>query len=486
MNEVPMNEILTRPAVDTARMIRRRELRAVDVVEATIDRIEAVNPALNAMVADRFDAARREAAAADETIRRGGADLPPLLGVPCTIKEAFALEGMPNSSGLVSRAGVRATTDAVAVRRLRAAGAIPLGVTNVSELCMWMESDNKVYGLTRNPYDPARTVGGSSGGEAALLGAGAAPFGLGSDVGGSIRMPAFFCGVFGHKPTGGLVANRGQFPDASNEGSRYLTTGPMCRRAADLMPLLRILAGPDPADPRVVPWRLGDPDAVRCEGLRVFVVPDNGLLPVAAVLRAAQDRAAEALAARGARVEPLRIEGLRHSLEIWSSMLRLAGGPSFKSLMGGGPEVPAGRELGRWLLGRSAHTLPAIGLGLLESLEGMAPGRSARWMRRGVALRRELSDLLGDDGLLLYPSYPKPAPRHHGPLLPPIQWVYTAVFNALELPVTQVPLGLERRGLPLGVQVVASHGRDHVSIAAARWLEEDLGGWTPPPGFPSS
>ena len=101
-------------------------------------------------------------------------------------------------------------------------------------------------------------------------------------------------------------------------------------------------------------------------------------------------------------------------------------------------------------------------------------------MRRGLALKREISDLLGDDGLLLYPPYTRPAPRHHTPLLPPFQWVYTAIFNALELPVTQVPLGLDRRGLPLGVQVVASHGRDHLSIAAARWLEEDLGGWTPP------
>ena len=480
-----MDEILTRPAIELADLIRRRDLRAVDLVAAAITRIEAVNPTLNAMVQDRFDAARREAAAADRRAARGGA-LPPLLGVPCTIKEAFALEGMPNSAGLVSRRGVRATTAAVAVRRLRDAGAIPLGVTNVSELCMWMESDNRVYGLTRNPYDPTRTVGGSSGGEAALLGAGAAPFGLGSDVGGSIRMPAFFCGVFGHKPTGGLVPNGGQFPNASNEASRYLTTGPMCRRAADLAPLLRILAGPPHEVPRSLPWRLGDPDRVSAKGLRVFVVPDNGWLPVAPSLRAAQQRAADALVARGATVEERPIEGLRDSLPIWSSMLRLAGGPSFKSLMGGGPPVPAGRELLRWALGRSPHTLPAIGLGLLESLEGLAPGRSAHWMRRGLALRRELSDLLGVDGLLLYPPYTTPAPRHHTPMLLPFQWVYTAIFNVLELPVTQVPLGLDRRGLPLGVQVVASHGRDHLSIAAARWLEEDLGGWTPPPGFPSS
>ena len=475
-----MDPLLTRSAVEIARMIRGGELAATEVVDAAIVRIEEVNPALNAMVAYRFDAARQEAADADRQVAAGGR-LPPLLGVPCTIKEAFALEGMPNTSGLVSRKGVTATRDAVVVRRLRAAGAIPLGVTNVSELCMWMESDNRVYGLTRNPYDQGRTVGGSSGGEGALIGAGAAPFGLGSDVGGSIRMPAFFCGIFGHKPTGGMVPNRGQFPDASNEGARYLATGPMCRRAEDLMPLLRIMTGPDPEDQRCVPWRLGDPDRVSPGDLRVFSVTDNGWLPVAPALRDAQQRAADALAARGARVEERRIEGLADSLPIWSSMLRLAGGPSFKSLMGGGPEVNAPAELLRWFGARSDHTLPAIGLGLLESLEGLAPGRSAHWMRRGLALKQELATLLGNDGLLLYPPYTRPAPRHRTPLLFPVQWVYTAIFNAMELPVTQVPLGLDARGLPLGVQVVASHGRDHISIAAARWLEEDLGGWVPPP-----
>jgi len=247
------------------------------------------------------------------------------------------------------------------------------------------------------------------------------------------------------------------------------------------MPLLRILAGPDPEDPRCLPWRLGDPDRVDPRSLRILVVPDNGWIPVSSSLREAQRRAADALAARGARVEVRRLEGLRDSLPVWSSMLHLAGGPTFKELMGRGKAVDAFRELRRWLRGRSPHTLPAIGLGLLESAESLSHRRTASWARRGQTLRRELAGLLGNDGVLLYPPYPMSAPRHHVPLLPPLLWVYTAIFNALELPVTQVPLGLDPRGLPLGVQVVASHGCDHLSVAAARWLEEDLGGWVPPP-----
>ena len=141
--------------------------------------------------------------------------LPPLLGVPCTIKENFAFVGTPQASGLLARAHIVNDHDAPAVARLRAAGAIPLGVTNTSELCMWMESFNKVYGITNNPYDPTRTVGGSSGGEGAIIGSGASPFGLGADVGGSIRMPAFFNGVFGHKPSPLLIPNGGQYPAAT-------------------------------------------------------------------------------------------------------------------------------------------------------------------------------------------------------------------------------------------------------------------------------
>jgi fatty acid amide hydrolase 2 len=477
-----MNHLLESSATEIARRIRTGETTSVEAVEAHIARLREVNPTLNAMVADRFDEALDEARAADRRVAAGGPDgLPPFWGVPCSIKEAFAVAGMPQTGGLLARKGHVADKDAATVARLRAAGAIPLGVTNVSELCMWMESNNTVYGRTSNAYDPTRTCGGSSGGEAAVVGAGAAPFGLGSDIGGSIRMPAFFNGVFGHKPTGGMVPATGQFPISHGAALRMLATGPICRRAEDLWPLLRILAGPDGEDDGCVPFALGDPDTVRIEGLRVLDVEDNGCVRVSDDLRDAQRRAAEALARRGARVERARVPDLKWSLPIWSSLMALAGGPSFAERLGSGVPVSAAAELVRFLLGRSAHTLPAIGLVAIERLQGTSPGMMNRFAEKGRLLREELVERIGPNGVMLYPSYPTPAPKHGKPLLPPFQWVYTAILNAMQMPSTQVPLGLNAQGLPLGVQVVAVHGRDHVSIAVARVLEEEFGGWVPPP-----
>ncbi len=475
--------LLRASARDLAARIRRRELTSRQVVEAHVAWIRRVNPDLNAVVRERFGEALREADEADARVREGRVDeLPPLHGVPCTIKEAFRLTGMPNSSGLVSRRSVIADSDAVTVARLRAAGAIPLGVTNVSELCMWMESDNRVYGRTNNPYDRRRTVGGSSGGEGAIVGAGGSPFGLGSDIGGSIRMPAFFNGVFGHKPTGGLVPGSGQYPCAEGAALRYLTTGPLCRRAEDLMPLLRILAGPDGEDTGCTPFQLGDPEALAIDQLEVLSVEGNGALAPEPALVDAQRRVARHLERKGARVRVARIEDLRHSLEVWSSMLAASEGPSFAELMGEGVPVAAGRELVKWMLGRSEHTLPAIGLALLEKLPALVPSESTKAIEIGRRLRETLLQEIGPRGVMLYPSYTKRAPIHHTALLPPIQWSYTAVLNVMELPVTQVPLGLHR-GLPLGVQVAAVHGNDHLTIGVALELERAFGGWVPPGRF---
>ncbi|MHB8879010.1 MAG: amidase, partial [Myxococcaceae bacterium] len=259
----PAQPLLACSAVELARRIRQGEVTSRRVCEAHIEQIQRVNPAINAVVAERFEAALAEADAADAAVRAGPRDsLPPFHGVPCTIKEAFAVRGMPNTAGLVARRARLSGQDAPTVARVRAAGAIPLGVTNISELCMWMESDNRVYGRSNNPYDPTRIVGGSSGGEGAIIGAGGSPFGLGSDIGGSIRGPAFFNGVFGHKPTGGLVPSSGQYPRSEGASMRLMTTGPLARRAEDLYPLLRVLAGPDADDPSCRPMKLGDPAGV--------------------------------------------------------------------------------------------------------------------------------------------------------------------------------------------------------------------------------
>jgi fatty acid amide hydrolase 2 len=477
------SKLLALSATELARRIRAGELRSRQVVDAHIAHIEWVNPSLNALVRHRFEDARREADEADRR-RDAGGSLPPLHGVPCTIKECFEVRGLPQTGGLHRRKDHVAPRDAPTVARLREAGAIPLGITNVSELCMWMESDNPVYGRTNNPHDPARTVGGSSGGEGALVGAGASPFGLGSDIGGSIRMPAFFNGVFGHKPTGGLVPNSGQFPTSENDALRYQTVGPLCRRAEDLPLLVSVLAGPDGEDPACRAMELGDPGAVDLSRLRVLSVPDDGRTFVSAPLRAAQAKAAAHLAKLGAKVEEARFEGLRDALEIWASMLQTAQTTPFTLLLGNGEEeVALLPELARFARGEGRHSLPALALGAVEKVTKRLDGRARTMCERGRALRAALVRALGEDGVMLYPSYATVAPRHRVPMLWPFLWVYTAILNVMELPVTQVPLGLDAGGLPLGVQVAATHGNDHLTMAVALELERAFGGFRRPARF---
>ncbi len=476
-----MSQHLLASATEMAAAIAAREVTSADVVEAHIEQVRRVNPSINAVVQDRFEVARAEARAADEAVAAGAPDLPPLHGVPCTIKECFALDGMKQCAGLASKAARVPDEEAPTVERLRGAGAIPLGVTNLSELCMWMESNNRVYGRTNNPYDLRRIVGGSSGGEGAIVGAGASPFGLGSDIGGSIRMPAFFCGVFGHKPSGGLVPGTGQYPVAHGDALRYLTTGPLCRRADDLWPLLQLLAGPDGTDTGCEPFALGDPADVDVSELTVLHIPDNGTTPVTKELRDAQRRVADHLESRGAQVRTPSLAGLRKSFDIWGAMLHEAGGPTFTELMADGDgRWSATMKLVRWATGGGVHTLPALALCLLERTADFPKGRAAKWAAKGVELRQQLEDELGPNGVMLYPPYARTAPKHYQPMLRPFEWVYTAILNVMQLPATQVPLGLDSRGLPLGVQVAAAHGNDHLTIAVAKELEDAFGGWTPP------
>ncbi|KAG8447701.1 hypothetical protein GDO86_014992 [Hymenochirus boettgeri] len=346
--------------------------------------------------------------------------------------------GMPQSSGLLSRRFVYSESDAVVVSRLKRAGAIPLGVTNCSELCMWYESSNKVYGKTRNPYNPQHIVGGSSGGEGCILAAGGSVIGVGSDIGGSIRIPAFFNGIYGHKPTTGIVPNDGQHPNAYGCRTAFLCTGPMCRYAEDLILVFKVMAG---------------------EALIKHLEKSLGV-----------------------NVQPVSIPNLRYSFQIWSAMMSSDGdtGESFSDLMGDGNAFWPTFELLKWILGISKHTLPGIALALTEKLSKWNTKGNEMMVKKGGSLREEISSLLGNDGILIYPSHPKIAPRHHEPLGMPFNFAYTGIFNVLGLPVTQCPLGLSQAGLPLGIQLVASHHNDHLTLALARYLERTFCGWKPP------
>jgi fatty acid amide hydrolase 2 len=476
-----MNELLRMSAKQIAKLIRNGEVSSREAVGVHIERIKQVNPTINAVVAERFELAMAEAEQADRELKSSVPDqLGPLHGVPCSIKESFALVGMPNSGGLSARKNVFPKKDATCVARLRAAGAIPLGVTNISELCMWMESNNHLYGCTNNPYDPKRHVGGSSGGEGAIVGAGGTPFGLAADVAGSIRLPAFFNGVFGHKPTGCLVPSTGQYPIAANQARRYLCTGPIARRAEDLMPLLEILAGPDGQDEVCRKFELGDPAQVDLSKIKVLDVASNGAIKVDPDLRQGQERAARALASAGANVEPTEIPELKDSFYIWSAMMRAAGGPTFSEMLGEGRALNLWLELPRWALRRSVHTLPALGLAALEKLPDLMPRLNRKSLERAPELKAELVRRIGPQGVMLYPTFSTPAQIHHRAIFKFFHSGYTSIMNVMELPSTQVPLGLNSQGIPLGVQVIATHGNDHLSIAVAMALEKALGGWRPP------
>ncbi|XP_074644786.1 fatty-acid amide hydrolase 2-A-like isoform X2 [Tubulanus polymorphus] len=477
------NDILLQSATSLAKKIRTRELTSEQVVQAFIDRVEKVNPIINACIAECYNTALEEAKAVDEILDSGNLDesyseeKKPFLGVPISVKTAFALNGMPFSSGLVSRKNVFADFDAPIVQNAKNCGAIPIVVTNCSELCMWWESANNIYGTTKNPYNTARIVGGSSGGEGAILAAGGAVLGIGSDIGGSIRMPSFFNGIFGHKPSKGIINNEGQFPMCDGKDVDYLTSGPMCRYADDLESWFNILAGSDISN-------LKSSGMVDVKKLKFYYMEDDGGCPVVKSLhpelRAAHRKVVEHIqSSLGIEVETINIKEMVHSLQIWSTLMsaRLTGGSSFASLMGNGVEVNVWLELLKWTIGCSKHTFPAIGLGIMERFSGNDQEFNEKMIEMCDELKEKFQKLLSDDGILLYPTHPTPAPYHNQPITMMFNFAYTAIFNVLGLPATSCPLGLGSDGVPLGIQVIASHANDYNCFAVAREIEKAFGGW---------
>ena len=471
-----MTPLTHRSATELAAMIKSGETTSSDVVEAHIEVLERIEH-LNALAVERFDLARDEAAAADARIRDGDRDLPPLHGVPMTIKEMFSVDGMPNTGGYPHRRKFRPTADAPVVARMRDAGAIILGLGNTCGFLIWIESNNPLYGRVSCAYDSSRTAGGSSGGDGAIVGSGGAPIALGSDLGGSIRIPAYFNGVFGHLPTPGLVPLTGHFPMPDGELRRRLSPGPLARRSADLMPVLRLIAGPDGDDPYVEDLALGDPADVSIRGLPVVLATHASTLPLRPVLRDAIDRAADGLADRGADVRRAPFKEMRWAFAQFGATVAAE-----IDLLNSWEKVTASTKPG----GRSGRAplavrAPAALLKVVES----APVRTVRTQaaRRLVDSAQRAQDTLEDtigDGVLLYPPFPRLVPKHRHTIGQPWLATNTAIFNLYGLPATQVPLGLGDKGLPLGVQVVAGAGRDHVAFAVAAELEDLFGGWVDP------
>jgi len=476
---------LLESATSLAEKIRMQKIKSEDVVKAYISRINQVNLILNAVVDRRFEEAIDEAKEVDKLISSGEKTIDelavekPFLGVPFTTKESIQVKGLHNAGGLVARKNIIAEEDAPAIRLMRDAGAIIIAVTNTSELCMWWESNNKIYGRTRNPYNTTRIVGGSSGGEACNLAAAGSVIGIGSDIGGSIRMPCFFNGIFGHKATFGTAPVGGQVPKCEGPRLDYLMVGPMCRYATDLMPIYKVLS-------KGCSNKLNLDKKVDLKKLKVYYIEDDGGFPLISPVHPELKTAMKKVVyhfdkAHGVKGEIVHIKELFNSLGIWGSKMNQGGKKCFAQLLTDDKgEINIGLEFLKWCLFMSNHTLPALMLSIFEKIEQRGPEYHQRMNDKCAALRSQIQDLLGDNGVLLYPSHPKPAPYHNQPIIQPFNFAYTAIFNMLGFPSTQCPLGLSSAGLPLGVQVIGNLYKDHNTLAVGLELEKAFGGWLPP------
>lgn len=479
----PEGELLTSSAVTLAAMVRRRQVSPRELLQAHFDRIDAVNPHLNAVVEHCRARALREADAWGDAVANAADPdaLPPFAGVPCTIKEHYAVEGMRQTGGLWRRRDVVASGDAELVARMRRAGLIVMGTTNVPEALMWFETVNRVYGRTTNAYSVDHLSGGSSGGEGAIVGAGGSPIGLGGDIGGSIRNPAFFNGVAGHKASGGRIPETGSWPGVSGQLARYKVCGPLTRRVEDLVALMPLLAGPDGKDLSVDGPDWGAPPAFTAARTRVFVFDDNGIARPSAEMAAATERTALALERAGFEVERWRPPGTEQALQMWLGALD-QGDKSFLDSLGDGGDVDLGRNWLRLPIGKSEHIFPSLVLATLERAMSGAQGQSAKWAGLAPALQRSIEDKLGDDGVLLLPGFHRAAMRHGADAMSAVLgFTYCAMFNPLELPATSVAVGYGELGLPLGVQVVGRRNNDHLTLWVAGQVEALMGGWRPGP-----
>jgi len=461
-------------AREIAAQIRRKEVSPVEVARAHLDRIERLNPTLNAFVDYQPEAVLAQAREAEKAIRRGD-ELGPLHGVPVSIKSSIDVAGHLCEAGSRLRAGYIAVADAPLVVRLRAAGAVILGVTNTPELLMAWETDNLLYGRTNNPWDVTRTAGGSSGGEAAAIAAGLSAGGVGSDGGGSIRVPAHFCGICGLKPTPGRIPSTGHFPKSGGPFALIGVVGPMARTVEDVRTLFEVMAGWDDGDPCAAPVEVREIHEKVVEAIPIGFFEDDGRTPVTEETRSAVNHAASLLSGCGFHVEPLRPEGLEPARRLWWEFFGTAGGMILGPILRGRESdlSPILREFQAWTNAAPAHT----GESLL-----------AAWLGRD-AVREEVLLQMRKYPVLICPTAAIPA-FHHGEREWQVEgktvkyldaWSYCEWFNLLGFPAAVVPMGYSEQGLPIGVQIVGRPWEEEVVLAVAAKLEKESGPWPAPP-----
>jgi amidase len=479
-----------RSAGDLAQALMKREISALELTDQFIARIEALDGDLNAVPVRDFARAREAARKADAALARG--ERRPLLGVPVTIKESYNVAGLPTTWGIPAFKDFVAEEDALAVARLKDAGAVVLGKTNVPLGLGDWQSYNDIYGATNNPWDRTRTPGGSSGGSSAALAAGFGPLSLGSDIGGSLRVPAHFCGVCAHKPTHAIVASRGHVPPALPAwpvAVDLAVIGPMARSVDDLSLALDIIAGPDEAA-EGRGYRLSLPPARRDKlaEFRVLFIADHPLLPTSPEVGAALERLATQLAAAGVDVKretPL-LPDLAASARLYAKLLN--------AVMSARLPDEQHHEM------RAAvEKIPADDESFMAELARGAVMSHREWLRADFArhgLKQQWRALFREFDVVICPPSATPAFRHDPstpqearkiavggkefPYFHQLAWAELA--TTCGLPATVIPIGVNE-GLPIGVQIIGPEFEDRTPLAFARGVEREFGGFVAPPGY---
>ncbi len=451
--------------------IRSKNVSPVEIVELHLKRIESLQPKLNAFVHLDAEGARQQARAAESSVLRG-TQLGPLNGVPLSIKSCIDVAGWPCPTGSLLRKDFVPKQDAPLVSRLKAAGAILLGNTNTPEFLMAYETDNLLTGKTSNPWDLAHSAGGSSGGEAAAIAAGCSAGGVGSDGGGSIRVPAHFCGICGLKPTPGRIPATGHFPPGAGAFSWLGVVGPMARTIADVRALFEVMAGPDAGDAlsAPVPLRAYREDELR--GMRIGILESEALGVATPETRAAVERAAKSLGERGFTVEPFRLEGLDRVLDLWWFFFGPVIGNLFHHSVAGHED-----KISPMLREYLSYATSGDPITLHEFTKACADRDS---------LRADILRQMRDTPVLLSPVSTSPAFLHgHGNYLPGTGYRDTMRFsqwlNLTGFPGVSVPVGVSNEGLPIGVQVIGRPFEDELALAVAEAIEQARGPWQAPP-----
>ncbi|SDT38876.1 amidase [Bradyrhizobium canariense] len=478
-------------ATELSAALAAKKVSAVELAQDVIGRIERHDGKINAICARDFTRGLDAARAADAALARG--ENKPLLGIPLTVKESYNVGGLPTTWGIPAQKNFVPLEDALSISRVKDAGGVILGKTNVPLGLGDWQSYNEIYGTTNNPFDLGRTPGGSSGGSSAALAAGYGPLSLGSDIGGSLRVPAFHCGVYAHKPTFALVPSRGHTPPPLPPlpFDRDLSViGPMARSAADLSLLLDVIAGPDPLEAgKAYRLALPPPRHSEMKPFRVLLIDTDPVMPTSKAVRAAINKLAADLGKAGVTVtrESPLLPDFAASTRLYMRMLMSFLAASFA------PEVYAGAQAAAAKLAPDDMSLGA------ERLRGITLGHRDWLMADGgrARLRAQWRELFKTFDAVICPVMPTPAyPHDHSPeqearrinidgkdYVYPDQLAWPGIATLPGLPATAIPIGLSPDGLPVGVQIVGPWLEDRTPLKLAELIEREFGGFVPPPMF---